>query len=254
MLIFRAPVRAYSVRTVVLFSVFHRGLYCFFCIFFPSRLVGISYSSITLACICLQIREWNINGLPTDNFSVENGIIITNARRWPLLIDPQGQANKWIRMQEKKNNLKVVKQTDGDFIRVLENSIQFGIPVLLENIGEELDPSLEPLLLKQTFKQGGVFCIKLGDNVIEYQESFRFYVTTKLPNPHYLPETAVKVTIVNFMITPEGLEDQLLGIVVAKERPELEDEKNSLIIQGAENKKALKDIEDRILQVKFQSK
>ena len=185
---------------------------------------------------------------------MENGIIITNARRWPLLIDPQGQANKWIRMQEKKNNLKVVKQTDGDFIRVLENSIQFGIPVLLENIGEELDPSLEPLLLKQTFKQGGVFCIKLGDNVIEYQENFRFYVTTKLPNPHYLPETAVKVTIVNFMITPEGLEDQLLGIAVAKERPELEDEKNSLIIQGAENKKALKDIEDRILQVKLQIK
>lgn len=84
---------------------------------------------------------------------------------------------------------------------------------------------------------------------MEYHESFRFYITTKLPNPHYLPETAVKVTLVNFMITPEGLEDQLLGIVVAKERPELEDEKNSLIVQSAENKKALKDIEDRILQV-----
>ena len=197
----------------------------------------------------VQIREWNINGLPTDNFSVENGIINNNATRWPLMIDPQGQANKWIRLQEKKKNLKVVKQTDSDFIRVLENSIQFGIPVLLENVGEELDPSLEPLLLKQTFKQGGVVCLKLGDNVIEYNDAFKFYITTKLPNPHYLPETAVKVTIVNFMITPDGLVDQLLGIVVAKERPELEDEKNSLIIQSAENKKALKDIEDRILRV-----
>ncbi|XP_055336177.1 dynein axonemal heavy chain 7-like isoform X2 [Paramacrobiotus metropolitanus] len=197
----------------------------------------------------VQIREWNINGLPTDMFSVENGIILSNARRWPLLIDPQGQANKWIRLQEKKNNLKVIKQTDGDFVRTLENSIQFGNPVLLENVGEDLDPALEPLLLKQTFKQGGIVCIKLGDNILEYQESFRFYITTKLPNPHYLPETAVKVTIVNFMITPDGLEDQLLGIVVAKERPELEDEKNALIVQSAENKKALKDIEDRILQV-----
>lgn len=56
-------------------------------------------------------------------------------------------------------------------------------------------------------------------------------------NPHYLPEIVVKVTLINFMITASGLEDQLLGIVVAKERPDLEAEKNSLIIQGAQNKK-----------------
>ena len=65
--------------------------------------------------------------------------------------------------------------------------------VLLENIAEELDPILEPLLLKQTFKQGGSLCIKLGDSTIEYSNDFRFYMTTKLRNPHYLPETAVKV-------------------------------------------------------------
>ena len=63
------------------------------------------------------------------------------------------------------------------------------------------------------------------------------YITTKLRNPHYLPETAVKVTLLNFMITMEGLQDQLLGIVVAKERPELEEEKFQLIVQSAENKK-----------------
>uniref|UniRef100_A0A3B3BZA4 Dynein heavy chain ATP-binding dynein motor region domain-containing protein n=3 Tax=Oryzias melastigma TaxID=30732 RepID=A0A3B3BZA4_ORYME len=103
-------------------------------------------------------------------------------------------------------------------MRTLENCIQFGTPLLLENVGEELDPSLEPLLLKQTFKQGGVECIKLGDRVIEYSADFRFYITTRLKNPHYLPEVATKVSLLNFMITPEGLEDQLLGIVVAKER------------------------------------
>jgi dynein heavy chain len=65
----------------------------------------------------------------------------------------------------------------------------------------------------------------------------RLYITTKLTNPHYLPEIVVKVTLINFMITSNGLEDQLLGIVVAKERPDLEAEKNSLIIQGATNKK-----------------
>lgn len=68
-------------------------------------------------------------------------------------------------------------------------------PVLLENVGEELDPILEPLLLKQTFKQGGSTCIRLGDSTVEYAPDFRFYITTKLRNPHYLPETSVKASI-----------------------------------------------------------
>lgn len=66
---------------------------------------------------------------------------------------------------------------------------------------------------------------------------FRLFITSKLRNPHYLPEVAVKVTLVNFMITTVGLEDQLLGITVAKERPDLEAEKNQLIVQSAENKR-----------------
>lgn len=60
--------------------------------------------------------------------------------------------------------------------------------------------------------------ISLGDNVIEYNPKFRIYITTKLRNPHYLPEICNKVTLINFALTVEGLEDQLLGIVVAKER------------------------------------
>ena len=65
-------------------------------------------------------------------------------------------------------------------------------------------------------------CLRLGESVIEYSDDFRFYITTKLRNPHYLPELSTKVTLLNFMITPEGLEDQLLGIVVAKERYEFQ--------------------------------
>uniref|UniRef100_A0A8C4J682 Dynein axonemal heavy chain 7 n=1 Tax=Dromaius novaehollandiae TaxID=8790 RepID=A0A8C4J682_DRONO len=169
--------------------------------------------------------------------------------RWPLLIDPQGQANKWIKNMEKANSLHIIKLSDTEFVRTLENCIQFGTPVLLENVGEELDPILEPLLLKQTFKQLGSICIRLGDSTIEYAPDFRFYVTTKLRNPHYLPETSVKVTLLNFMITSEGMQDQLLGIVVARERPDLEEEKQALIFQGAENKRQLKEIEDKILEV-----
>ena len=98
----------------------------------------------------MVIREWLIAGLPNDSFSIDNGIIVDNARRWPLMIDPQGQANKWVRQMERANNLQAIKLSEGgEYIRTLENAIQFGLPVLLENVGEELDPSLEPLLLKQ---------------------------------------------------------------------------------------------------------
>uniref|UniRef100_UPI00358F5A88 dynein axonemal heavy chain 12-like n=1 Tax=Myxine glutinosa TaxID=7769 RepID=UPI00358F5A88 len=196
----------------------------------------------------IKIREWNIAGLPTDSFSIDNGVIVHNSRRWPLMIDPEGQANKWVKNAERDNKLTVIKLSDSDYMRSLENCVQFGSPLLLENLGQELDPSLEPLLLKQTFKQGGVECIRLGENIVEYSRDFRFYITTKLRNPHYMPELATKVSLLNFMITPEGLEDQLIGIVVAKEKPELEDERNARIIQSATNKRQLKETEDNILE------
>lgn len=213
------------------------------------------------------IRAWNISGLPVDAYSIENGIIATKARRWPLMIDPQGyyfimcslsfhiliyligQANKWVKNMEKENRLQVIKLTDKKYVRVVENAIQFGTPVLLENVLQEIDAILDPVLVKNIFKQQGVEYLKLGDNVLEYSQDFRFYITTRLRNPHYLPEIAVKVTLLNFMITQQGLQDQLLGIVVAKDRPELEEKKNELIIESAANKRMLKEIEDKILEI-----
>uniref|UniRef100_A0A670KHQ4 Dynein axonemal heavy chain 3 n=1 Tax=Podarcis muralis TaxID=64176 RepID=A0A670KHQ4_PODMU len=197
----------------------------------------------------VKIRAWQIAGLPIDSFSIDNGIIVSNSRRWALMIDPQGQANKWVKNMEKGNKLSVIKLSDTNYVRTLENAIQFGTPVLLENIGEELDAFLEPVLLKATFKQQGVEYMRLGENIIEYSRDFKFYITTRLRNPHYLPEIAVKVCLLNFMITPLGLQDQLLGIVAAKEKPELEEKKNKLIVESAANKKQLKEIEDKILEV-----
>ena len=152
----------------------------------------------------MLIQDWVIFGLPNDSFSIDNAISLKNSRRWPLMIDPQGQANRWVNNMEKTNNLEVIKLSDGDFVRRLENSISFGYPVLLENVGEELDPILDNLLLRATFKSGGALSMRLGDSTIEYDESFRFYITTKLRNPHYLPEVSVKVNLLCFMITPEG--------------------------------------------------
>ncbi|XP_076846923.1 dynein axonemal heavy chain 1 isoform X2 [Brachyhypopomus gauderio] len=196
----------------------------------------------------VKIRSWQIAGLPKDNLSVENGVISQYSQRWCLFIDPQGQANKWIKNMERDNGLDVMKLSDRDFLQSLEKAIQFGKPSLLENVGEELEPALDPVLLKQTFKQQGSTVLKLGDTVIPYQDDFKMYITTKLPNPHYSPEISTKVTLINFTLSPSGLEDQLLGRVVAEERRDLEEAKNQLIVSNAHMKQELKEIEDQILQ------
>lgn len=197
----------------------------------------------------VEIRSWIIFGLPADHFSVENAIIVKNTDRWPLMIDPQNQANKWVKNMEKENNLMVIKLSDPNYVKIVDTAIQIGIPVLLENIFEEIDAILEPVLLKNIYKERGVLYIKFGEHVIEYDPNFRFYITTRLRNPHYLPEIVVKVTLLNFMITPQGLKDQLLGIVVARELPVLEERKNQLIVEEANNKRILEEIENKILEV-----
>lgn len=196
------------------------------------------------------IRIWSVAGLPNDNLSVENGIILFKSRRWPLMIDPQTQANKFIKNLGKSNEtgLDIFKPSEGNLLRNLELAIQFGKWVLLENIGEELDPALEPILLQQKVKQGSGYVIKIGDKTISYNESFKFFLTTTLPNPHYSPETSVKVTILNFAITPAGLEEQMLNQLVQLEMPDLQEKKNQIVEQNALSAKQLRDIEDMILK------
>jgi len=100
-----------------------------------------------------------------------------------------------------ETGLDIFKQSESNLLRSLELAIQFGKWVLLENIGEELDPALEPILLQQKVKSGSGFVIKLGDKSISYNETFKFFLTTTLPNPHYSPETQVKISLLNFAIT-----------------------------------------------------
>jgi dynein heavy chain len=85
--------------------------------------------------------------------------------------------------------LDVFKQSESNLLRNLELAIQFGKWVLLENVSESLDPALEPILLQQKIKQGSSYVIKLGDKSVPYNETFKFFLTTTLPNPHYSPET-----------------------------------------------------------------
>jgi dynein heavy chain, axonemal len=113
----------------------------------------------------VTIRIWNVAGLPNDDLSVENGIIMFKSRRWPLMIDPQTQAKKFIKNlgKDREPPLEAFKPSEPNILRGLELAIQFGRWILLENVGEELDPALEPILLQQKTKTGSSYTIKIGD-------------------------------------------------------------------------------------------
>lgn len=202
----------------------------------------------------IKIQSWNLVGLPRDNFSAENAIIMDNSSRYTLFIDPQEQANKWIKTMERKNRLQIVKFTQSGYMKVLETCIEFGNPALIENVLEDVEAPIDSILQKNIYVHGGVEFISIGDNVIPFSKSFRLYLTSNLRNPHYLPETFNKVTIVNFALTQQGLEDQLLGIAVAKERPDLQELRDKLIVESAANKAMLNDVEVNILKTLSQTK
>lgn len=90
--------------------------------------------------------------------------------------------------------------------------------------------------------------LRLGDTDVPYHNDFKFFITTKLPNPHYIPEICIKTTIINFTVTPQGLEDQLLVEVVRNEEIQLEEMRKDLITQISQDKKELQDLEDKILK------
>lgn len=164
-----------------------------------------------------------------------------------------------------------------------------GKTVLIENIEETLDPTLDHLLGRNLIKKGKLVkffflslsplyisyapssfsmvqyicidiiffpclktrllfrAIKLGDKEVEYNQNFCLILQTKLANPHYKPEMQAQTTLINFTVTRDGLEDQLLAEVVRAERPDLEELKAQLTKQQNDFKIMLKTLEDDLL-------
>ena len=195
------------------------------------------------------LERWRTAGLPEDLYSTENAIIATTARKCPLMIDPQGQANAWIRKLENMTWLIVTSPSDNNMLRNLQSAVRGGRPVLLEDVGSTLDPVLEPVLLRQVRMIAGQQVLFVGDTKVEYDRNFRMYITTRLGNPNYSPEVCGNVTLINFSVSVAGLEEQLLSDVVQRERPRLERKRVALSTSITTDRTDLRELEDKILRL-----
>lgn len=196
------------------------------------------------------IANWNQEGLPKDDLSIQNGILVTKASRYPLLIDPQDQAVTWVKEREKNNlpagfdtttvNHKAIRQQ-------LEDAMENGNVLIVEGVVKDLDPMFDMILDKNVITRGRNRFIAVGERLLPFSESFRLYLITKLPNPLFSPELSAKTTIIDFSVTQKGLEDQLLSKVIIEEQKSLEDQRKQLIEAVNENTIALQDLDKLLL-------
>lgn len=122
------------------------------------------------------IGQWNLDGLPKDTLSIQNGIMVEASERYPLLIDPQGQGAFWIKNKFKglskdlsRNRVTIANPNEDKKVKdALNYCISEGEVFILEGITGEVDPSLDPVLEKQYIRQGKRIKIMLGDEPVDF--------------------------------------------------------------------------------------
>jgi dynein heavy chain len=162
------------------------------------------------------------------------------------MIDPQLQGIRWIK-EKWGDKLRIIQLSKPNYITDVEYCIENGIPLMIENLQDDIDAVLDPVVARQTTKRGRNTVMRLGDKEVEYDPNFKLYLQTKLSNPHYKPEIAAQTTLVNFCVTEKGLEDQLLALVVEKERFDLQQQSSELIRQLGEYTVQITELEDNLL-------
>ena len=190
---------------------------------------------------------WKREGLPSDDLSMENAMVILQGEQCPFLIDPSQRATEWLRTHLKESRLEVISQHDSNFTTALELAVRFGKTLVIQEV-DGVEPLLYPLLRKDLLCQGPRFVVQLGEKMVDYNENFKLYLSTRNPLPEIPPDVASIVTKVNFSITRSGLSSQLLAAAIQSEKPKLEQKKSEMLRTEEEMKVQLANLEASLLQ------
>jgi dynein heavy chain len=203
------------------------------------------------------VGEWNLQGLPTDLLSTQNGILVTRTSnggsRYPLLVDPQAQAIAWIRnletLQERLPDWKESHITSPRLKDHLEFCMGEGKAMIIVGVeADNVDPMLDPVLLKEVVRRGRSLQIVVADQGMDYDPAFSLYLVCRVPDPSFSPELQAKTTVVDFAVTARGLEDQLLGTVIHVEQRALQDQLQDVLTECNANTKTLQSLDALLLE------
>ncbi|CCL98405.1 uncharacterized protein FIBRA_00400 [Fibroporia radiculosa] len=191
--------------------------------------------------------SWQSKGLPSDNLCTENAIMIKRFSRYPLIIDPTGQATAFLLNEYKDRKITVTSFLDEAFLKVLESALRFGNTLLIQDV-EHLDPILNPVLNKEIRRTGGRVLIRLGSQDIDFSPSFTMFLSTRDPSVEFSPDICSRVTFVNFTMTRSSLQSQSLDQVLKVERPDTERKRTDLMKMQGEFRLRLRTLEKLLLQ------
>ncbi len=195
-----------------------------------------------------QQLVWKSEGLPGDALSLENANVILESLRTPLIIDPAGQAARWLLKHFEASKVKTIVYSDKRFTKTLENAVRVGETLVVTEV-DQIEPILYPLLRRDLFVDGSAYKVFLADKKgVMYNESFRLYLVTRNPQVRVPPDAASAVTTTNFSVTRSGLEGQLLGLTIQHEQPELEIKKSAALKTEEDLKIQLSTLEKELLE------
>jgi dynein heavy chain 1 len=189
-------------------------------------------SLIENLCSADKRLTWHSSTLPKDDLCVENAIMIERHNRFPLVIDPSGQAISFLQNQYRDKKIVSTSFLDDSFLKNLESALRFGSPILVQD-AEHLDPIINPILNKELRRTGGRVLIRLGNQDIDFSPSFSLFLVTRDQCVHFPPDVCSRVTFVNFTVTKSSLQAQCLNKLLSQERPDVEKKRTDLLkLQG----------------------
>lgn len=191
--------------------------------------------------------SWQSKSLPSDTLRTENAIMLKRFDRYPLIIDPTGQATTFLLNEYKERKITVTSFLDEAFLKVLESALRFGNALLIQDV-EHLDPILNAVLNKEIRRTGGRVLIRLGSQDIDFSPSFTMFLSTRDPSVEFSPDICSRVTFVNFTMTRSSLQSQSLDQVLKVERPETDRKRTDLMKVQGEFRLRLRTLEKLLLQ------